>query len=541
MSQAPAHPVRRAATGEAGLRPRLAVEGIVKKFSGTRVLDDVSFEILPGEVHALLGHNGSGKSTLIKILANYYTPDGGAVTVDGQSLSFSGPGDSARLGLRFVHQDLGLVDTCSVLDSMFLGRSFPTRFGVISWSKARESARRSLSRVGLQHLDLDSSIEELTPSQKTGVAIARALNSDASAADDSAAVLVLDEPTATLPAAEVENLLRIVDQVAAAGTAVLYVTHRLDEVFQIADRLTVLRDGVNVATRPVAEMTKDDLIVTMVGYSIEKAERTDAARERLPELLRVEGVRAGAVRDATFTLHEGEILGLAGLTGSGREEALGLIFGAHQRERGKVVLSGTELRANDPAASIGRGIAYLPAERKTHGSILTLTASDNCSVTDVRRFFKRGLLRRSLEEKEVSTWFERLQVKPAGAQSLAFGALSGGNQQKVLFAKWLRCRPSVLLFDEPTQGVDVGAQRELHELIREVAGEGTGAVVSSSDLAELETICDRVLVFRNGEVVAELTGDQIQEHEIAQWCLGRDLHVPEHVSHISEELTKDAS
>lgn len=530
-------PVDSAAVREAGRQPRLTVGAITKTFSGTRVLDEVSFEILPGEVHALLGHNGSGKSTLIKILANYYTPDSGAVQVDGRELGFSGPGDSAGLGLRFVHQDLGLVDNCSVLDSMFFGSAFPTRFGMISWTKARQSARASLARVGLSDLDVKLPIGELTPSQKTGVAIARALNSDTTSAE--AAVLVLDEPTATLPAAEVENLLRIVEQVASDGTAVLYVTHRLDEVFQVADRLTVLRDGVNVATRPVAEMSKDDLIVTMVGYSIEKPSRVDAEKERRPELLRVEGIRAGAVRDASFALHEGEILGLAGLTGSGREEILSLLFGASRRESGRVSLRGEVLKADDPAGSIERGIAYLPAERKTRGSILTLSAADNCTLTDLRPFFRRGFIRRKAEAEEVSRWFERLQVKPAGAQHLAFGALSGGNQQKVLFGKWLRRKPTVLLFDEPTQGVDVGAQRELHDLIREVSSGGVGAIVSSSDLAELEALCDRVLVFEGGGIATELTGDDVNEQSIAQWCLGRKVEAPPHLNHTSKTVERD--
>ncbi|MDQ1463415.1 MAG: ribose transport system ATP-binding protein [Actinomycetota bacterium] len=498
--------------------PALVARGVSKTFAGTTVLRSVDLTIAAGEIHAVLGENGSGKSTLIKILSGYHDPDPGAeVSVNGELLAFRSPESSYAHGCRFVHQDLGLVDSASVADNLAFVSGFPCRFGTVRQSELHRTARRDLARVGLD-LDPGRLVSTLSPAERTGVAVCRALRDDPTSP---VALLVLDEPTATLPETEVHRLLDIVRTVAASGVGILYVTHRLDEVFDIATSITVLRDGARVALLPVTEIDRAGLITLLVGSEFDDvhAEASELPVEGRHPLLQVEDVHTDSLHGVSLDIRPGDVLGIAGITGSGRESLLSVLFGGQPRHAGQIRVHGTPLPPAAPARSMQAGIAYLPADRKTHGAFLDLTTRENVSISDLRPFWGSPVLSRRRERDEVRGWLERLDVRPAGADRMPLATLSGGNQQKVLFAKWLRRAPTVLLLDEPTQGVDVGAKAELHREILRAAREGAGVAVSSSDTDELAALCHRVIVLSEGRVAAHLTGSRVTASEISRACL----------------------
>ena len=501
---------RQGAPAEPGPLPvdALTVENLSKSFAGNKALDRLTLRIAPGEIHVLVGQNGSGKSTLIKLLSGYHRPDpGGQVLVAGHELHLGAPEQSYRAGCRFVHQDLGLVVTASILDNLSYSAGFPTRGGTIRWSAARAEAGRLLDNVGLD-LDPRRAVSTLTASERTEVAVARALRPDAA---HPPRLLVLDEPTATMPVDEVEHLLATVRTVAASGVAVLLVTHHLDEVFAIANRVTVLRDGRLVATSDIREVDYRGLVTQLVGGEVE-----DVSRDRDSEVgaeraaLVVDDLASGPLHGVSFSVSPGEVIGIAGLTGSGRETMLGAIFGAQPRQRGRVVLNASEIPAQRPDVAMGAGIGFLPGDRKVHGGIMPLSAKENLTLTDLRPFWTGGRLRKSRELAETRKWFRDLDIRPADGFTAILATFSGGNQQKVLFAKWLRKGLRVFLLDEPTQGVDVGAKADLHRLILQEAERGMAVVISSTDIDELTALCNRILVLRNGRIREQLVGDRVE-------------------------------
>jgi len=500
--------------------PALQVVGLSKSFTRTRALDDVSLTIAPGEVHALLGQNGSGKSTLIKIVSGYHPPDpGGVVNVGGHELPFESPIQSYRLGCRIVQQDLGLVNNLSVLDNMSLSSGFPTRWGTISAKRSLAQAQADLERLGVG-VDPHQPVSSLSASQRTGVAVARALREDAAYPPR---LLILDEPTATLPVDEVDSLLQMVRRMADTGVGVLYVTHHLGEVFRVGHRLSVLRDGRLVGNGPVSEFDQAAIVHLLVGEELE-AEESEARSERdrraaqhhQPPVLEVVGLSGGAVNGVSLSIAPGEIVGIAGLTGSGRDDLLGRVFGSFPRDEGVVRIRGETLPEARPDLAIGRGVAYLAPDRKTSGGVMNMTARENLTMPNLRPFWRGMLLRRTLELQRTAEWFERLGVRPGKAYDEELGIFSGGNQQKILFGKWLSQRPAVFLLDEPTQGVDVGAKADLHRELRTAAGDGAAVVISSSDLEELADLCDRVIVMVDGVISAELAGGELTEAEITR-------------------------
>jgi ribose transport system ATP-binding protein len=505
--------------GQAAMRPALSASHLTKAFGGILALNDVSLTVNTSEVHALLGENGSGKSTLIKILSGYHRPeDGGEVLIDGEPLAFGSATSTYDLGCRFVHQDLGLILTSSILDNLYLNSGFPTRFGTIRGHEARELAAADLEKVGLT-VDPRVLVSHLTPSMRTGVAIARALLDDGRSR---VRLLVLDEPTATLPQNEVDALLEIVRRTAQSGVGVLYVTHRLDEVFQIADNITVLRDGVKVATTPVADIDRRQLITLLVGSEFEEihAESVNLHSEHGTDILSVEGMIAGPLNRVNFSARPGDIIGFAGITGSGRESILGATFGAVPRDAGTVLMDGVPLRALRPNEAMRAGMAYLPPDRKTSGGFMDFSARENLTISNLREFWRHLNINRKAENGETIHWFEELGVRPKKAINLPLFGFSGGNQQKVLFGKWLSRKPKVLLLDEPTQGVDVGAKAELHRRLLKAAADGAAVIVSSSDVDELAAICHRVYVMRDGEIAAQLHGSVLTVGSITRECLG---------------------
>ena len=502
----------------AGLRFALEVRSLTKTFAGIPALSALDLTIEPGEIHALVGENGSGKSTVIKILAGYHRPDpGGEVRVGGERLVWGSAESSSALGCRFVHQDLGLVDGLSILDNLFIGGGFSCRFGTVLDRASRAAARAMLSQVGVD-VDPRQLVGTLSPAQRTAVAVARAMKDTASGA---VKLMVFDEPTATLPDNEVNQLLQTIRAVAARGVGVLYVTHRLDEIFVLAKNVTVLRDGRKVATVPVASVDRKKLVNLLVGSELDDAHAESVAvhTERGGPVLEVEALTAPRIDGVSFTARAGDIIGVAGITGSGRETILGTIFGAQPRTGGRVAVNGVAIRPSQPSHAMRSLMAYLPPDRKISGGVMTLSARENCSLSNLAPFWRVPWLRRRMERSEVASWFARLDVRPPRVEA-DLATFSGGNQQKILFAKWLRLGPSVFLLDEPTQGVDVGAKAQLHHQLLGAAAHGAAVIVSSSDADELVAICHRVLVLRGGRIVADLSKGEITVARISGESLG---------------------
>jgi ribose transport system ATP-binding protein len=495
-------------------RPLIEMHGISKSFAGNQALTSFSLTLDPGEVHVLIGANGSGKSTLIKILSGFHHPDpGGQVTIGGTEFHFGSSAQSYALGCRFVHQDLGLVPTLSVLDNLNLGY-FPTRFGTIRGSQCRATTKEMLSAVSL---DLEPSVKvsEVGAAQRTGVALARAMRADSL---HPARLLVLDEPTATLPPSEVSQLLAMVRSVAAGGVAVLFVTHHMDEVHRIGDSVSVLRDGVVVGRSAMRLTDRARLVELVTGGSLAETGRPaePAGNPDSVPALSVEGLASGPLRTASFTAAAGEIVGLAGLTGSGRETVLGAIFGAVPAGAGRVRVRQAIVPPQRPDLAMAAGVGYLPPDRKVSGGVMSMSARENMTLTNLRSLSSRLLLRRSREAAASREMFEKFDVRPRGAFEQVLANFSGGNQQKILFAKWARVQPAVLLLDEPTQGVDISAKGELHRHLLSMAADGMAVVVSSADFDELALICNRVLVFRNGIIADELAGGRVNLSEISK-------------------------
>ena len=514
-------------------RTVLEAKNVGMTFPAGPALRNFEITVRAGRVRALVGENGSGKSTFVKILSGYHTPDPGShITVDGQDLSFGNARAAYEVGCRFVHQDLALINELSIADNLSLSTGFPTRSGTIRTRQLWSTVRDALDRTGLR-LDPNMPVGLLSPANKTGVAIARALRDDG---EHRTRVLVMDEPTATLPDGDVRHLLEVLRSVANTGVAVLYVSHRLEEVFSLCDEVTVLRDGTKVGTRRVAELTRPALITLMVGEQFLDVERTLAGQHQTTlhdvpasasaPSLAVESFSSDELRDVSLFAQPGSITGIAGITGSGRESLLSTIFGGTRRDAGQVSVNGAPVAKATPRGSIRAGIGYLPPDRKALGAMLDQTARENLTIVRLKPFQRLQTILRTPEAAEVRRWFEQLRVRPAAAFGKTFGAFSGGNQQKILFAKWMRTEPAVLLLDEPTQGVDVGAKALLHEQTIKYAAAGGTVVVSSSDTEELLTLCERVLVMRNGRIVAALRGAELTAGEIARHALGASDEAP---------------
>jgi ribose transport system ATP-binding protein len=497
--------------------------GLSKTFPGTKALDEVDLEVRAGEIHALVGQNGSGKSTLIKVLAGVYSPDPGASsTVKGADFRLGDSAAAHSAGLRFVHQDLGLVESLDCVDNLALGFGYATaRGGRINWRKQRKTAREALSRVGGHEVDVRKPVSHLTAFEKTALAIVRAVQDW----EQNVSLLVLDEPTATMPKPEVDKLFRLIRRVAAAGTGVLLVSHHLDEVFAIANRVTVLRDGKWEGTKDVAGLSRAELVQLMTGGIVDEVDRsTDQSEAEV--VLSVQGLGGRVLHGFDLELHKGEIVGIAGLDGSGRDEICELVFGARPR-RGTIEVRGAVLPQGRPDVSIARGLALVPANRHAHGLVMTESVRENLTLVDLKPFWRGWRLSRRRERRITGAWIDKLSIRTSSMEAVV-ESLSGGNQQKVVMGKWLRTEPAVLLLDEPTQGVDVGAQAELHRLTHAAAAEGSAVLLCSSDERELSHVCDRVLVLCDGTVEVELRGDQLASQRIAQQSLRTRAEAPAH-------------
>ncbi|MHB1538994.1 MAG: sugar ABC transporter ATP-binding protein [Solirubrobacteraceae bacterium] len=502
----------RSMEGEGQRRAALQLRGVSKTFPGTRALDDVSLQVAHGEILALLGHNGSGKSTLIKVLAGFHQPDpGGEAWIDGERFELGSADAAKHRGLRFVHQDLGLIRELNAVDNVALAIGYSrTRSGQIDQRSQISRTRTLLARFGVD-LDVAQPLGDASPVERTCVAIARALWDW----EDGPRILVLDEPTASLPSREVSRLFDVVREVRAAGHAVLYVSHRMEEIFEVADRMVVLRAGRIVGAGPVSETTPTELAALIAGHGVsERATAPRFARSDQQLSLRVRGLRGRYLDGVDVELRRGEVLGVAGLLGSGRDELPYALSGAvASTSDGPWQLDGREIERPTVATAPEIGLAFVPAERAREGLIPDFTVGENLTLGALPKLARPGMLSRRAERAQARRWLQEIEV-PVDALDRPVTTLSGGNQQRILLARCLYTNPTILVLSEPTAGVDVGAREALYELLRERAEKGLSIVVASSDMEDLVKACDRVLVLQRGRVAAEMRGTDINAKEI---------------------------
>ncbi|MDO9352380.1 MAG: sugar ABC transporter ATP-binding protein [Solirubrobacteraceae bacterium] len=504
--------------------PTIELTGLTKRFDGVLALDGVDLTVVPGEIHGLLGENGSGKSTLIKVLAGFHGTDGGRLSVAGEEVPLPlSPDTPKRLGLEFVHQDLGMIESLSVVENLRIGEMNRRRMR-ISWADEHRRAREVFDRYGID-LDPRAIVADVRPVQRAQLAIARAMEGMRAARGElehTKGLLVLDEPTVFLPREEVEQLFTLMRDVAASGASVLFVSHDLDEVRHVTDRVTVLRDGRHIDTCNTAEVDHDGLVERIIGRKLEALvpPSQQAARQDQGVLARVTDVRADLLDGVSLEVRAGEVLGITGLLGSGFERLPYVISGAARPDRGTLHVGDREfdLTSISPIQATRAGVALVPADRKNDGAVQELSVTDNVTMPVMRQFRKRGKLNRRAMTRATAALMDEYDVRPRNP-SLPLSSLSGGNQQKAVMAKWLQTDPQLLLLHEPTQGVDIGARGQIFEVIRRSADEGRSVVCASSDHEQLAAVCDRVLVFARGRIAAELSGSDLTKERITERCL----------------------
>jgi rhamnose transport system ATP-binding protein len=490
----------------------LRVNGVSKAFGGVQALKGVSFELAEGEVHALVGENGAGKSTLIKIITGAVQPDEGTLELEGRSLKHLDPVSSARLGIAAIYQQPALLPELTVAENIALGVEEGGVWRRVNWQRRRSHAQELLTRVGAS-IHPDAVVRELSMPEQQLVEIARALGADAR-------VLIMDEPTASLSDREVEKLFKVVRELRAAGVGVIHISHRLDELTQVADRVTVLRDGATVATRAMKDVDRTDLIRLMVGRELSAVfpKREIAFGEPVLEL-RSLSCRAAGVHGVDLIVRAGEIVGLAGLVGAGRTELARVLFGLTPADQGQVLLHGSAVSIDSPARAIELGIAYVPEDRRRHGVILDLPVAANTSLAVLQRISTGARLGFARERALAQLMVQRLSIKTPSVYAPA-SQLSGGNQQKVAIARWLATDPCVLVLDEPTQGIDVGAKAEIHRMMGDLAAGGIAILLISSELPEILSMSDRIAVMRGGTIVGMLDRSNATQESVLSLALG---------------------
>jgi ABC-type sugar transport system ATPase subunit len=475
--------------------PAVRFEHISKRFPGARALDDVTFEIAAGSCHALCGENGAGKSTLGKILAGIHSPDSGQLVLFGQPVSFGGPEQALAAGVGMVHQELAFCENMSVAENLCLGR-LPASGGFLDRRAMRRKAEEMLAAIGAQ-MDVRRRVGDLTTGQQQMLQIASAVGTGAR-------IIVFDEPTSSLSQHEAEKLYDLIGQLRARGVTSIYVSHRMEEIFRLCDTVTVLRDGTHVATTPSSGLTQGALVQMMIGRPLNEYFPSHIHAQMGDELLRVDGLSSpGKFKDVTFTLRAGEVLGFAGLVGAGRSEVAQALFGLDPAAAGRVFIRGKPTSIKGPREAMREGVGLVPEDRKRQGLVLSMTALGNTTLPILGRLSRWLFIRRRSERSLVSSYFERLRVRAPTVDVVTAG-LSGGNQQKLVLAKWLAANCQILILDEPTRGVDVGAKAEIHALIDELASRGAGVLLISSELPEVLNLCTRIIVLREGRIAGEM-------------------------------------
>lgn len=492
--------------------PILHFEKLTKRFPGVLALDNVTFSIRQGEVHAIVGENGAGKSTLIKIVTGVHQKTSGEIFFDGKPVHFNSPHEALRSGIAAIYQEFNLIPALTVAENIFMGHHFVKRRFFVDWPRMRREAQEIMRFLGVD-IDVDEKVRNLGVAKKQIVEIAKALS-------HKARVLIMDEPTATLAQKEIEGLFRIIRFLKNEGVTVIYISHRLEEIYEVCDRVTVLRDGRHVATRDVKDVTMDDLIRMMVGREV--VEKFPRVSHKIgEEVLRVEGLtRRGVLENISFSLRRGEILGIAGMVGSGRTELLRAIYGVDPIDEGKIYIHGKEVRLRSPLDAINHGIAFLPEERKVHGLVLLLSVLDNLGLPILPFVSFRGLINDGRLKVIAQNMVHHMNIKtPSLYQRVMY--LSGGNQQKVVLGKWFARNCDIYLFDEPTRGIDVGAKVEIYHLMNRLLERGASIIMVSSELPEVLAMSDRILVMREGKIVGELSREEATKEAVLRLALGR--------------------
>ncbi len=491
----------------------LELRDIVKTFPGVRALDEASFSLRRGEVHALVGENGAGKSTLMNIIAGVHQPDSGVILLDGVPVRLANPHAAAQQGIGVVFQELSLAPNLSIAENIFANRQ-PAILNLIAWSSLHRMTRQSLAMFEL-YMRPRTLVGSLSPAQRQVVEILKAMSL-------TPRVLILDEPTSSLTSAETKLLFKNIRRLKASGVGIIYISHHLSEIFEVADRVTIMRDGRHVDTLDIADATEERLVRKMVGRELSNMYgRRQVAMG--PEYFRVEGAGRGRAFDGiSFSLRKGEILGLAGLVGAGRTELGRALGGIEPLERGRVVLEGRQMRLRSPRAAIAQGVGYLTEDRKEQGLFLDMAIRDNCIAPSLGKFARVGFMRSWRIDEFAEAARERFGIVTPGTGQRV-GNLSGGNQQKVLLSMWMGIGPKVLIVDEPTRGVDVGARSDIYALLRELAAAGVGIIMISSDLQEVMGLSDQVLVMRNGRIAAEFPRESATEERIIAAATGVEL------------------
>ena len=496
-------------------QPLLEMKGVSKSFPGVQALTNVDLSLCQGEVLALLGENGAGKSTLIKILGGVHTPDCGTIQINGEMVHMENPLTAQRAGVGIIYQEFNLVPALSARENIFLGQE-PGLFSWIPKKLERQKAEALFDRIGTQ-VDPDQPCQDLTVAQQQIVEIAKALALNAR-------IVVMDEPSASLTPREVQGLYEIVDELRSQGIGVIYISHRLDEIDRLADRIMILRDGEHVGTRDSGDLNRDQMIEMMVGRSL-KNEVPQREVEIGEERLVVEGLcRGRAVQDVSFTVKRGEIVGLAGLVGAGRTETARLLFGADKIESGMITLDGRDLRPSSPRQMIANGICLLTEDRKNQGLVLGLSVQENFGLPNMSEFASAGFISKKSETAAFSNFVERIKIRVTSGNQVA-ATLSGGNQQKLVLAKWLQRNAEVIIFDEPTRGIDVGAKYEIYLLINDLAAQGKAIIMISSELPEILAMSDRILVMRDGQVAGCLVNEEISQEDVMRLATGSEINI----------------
>jgi ABC-type sugar transport system ATPase subunit len=492
---------------------RLEMHSISKAFPGVQALDNVTFQLQPGEIHALLGENGAGKSTLIKIMSGAYPSDSGQIFLDGKPLAAYGPHQALQLGIVTIYQETNLAFDLSVAENIFMGRIPGTSRWRVNWKQLYSEAQALLAQLDAG-FNAHDKVGSLSPAQRQMVEIAKALSTTAK-------VIVLDEPTASLTGREVTALFEVMTRLKSRGVSLILITHRLSEVFRICDRLTILRDGKWVNTAPVNEMDESRIVAQMVGRNLDDT----PVNRRFQDgsvLLDVRGLCGHRFTDVSFEIHAGEIVGLFGLVGAGRTEVARAIFGAESISAGTLSINGKSLRPRSPQQAIDAGLALVPEDRKFQGLVLEMSVRQNIALPNLKRLSRLGILNPRAEDKLANDFKTMLDIRTPSIATRA-QSLSGGNQQKIVMSKWLAKRPRVLILDEPTRGIDVAAKAEVHKLIHQLTDEGMGVLLISSELPEILAMSDRVLVMHEGRLVGELSREEASEEKIMSFTVGQTV------------------
>lgn len=482
------------------------MQSIHKSFGDVKILKGVELDIENGEVHALMGENGAGKSTMIKVLTGVYTKDSGEIFIDGKQVEINSIKDSEKYRIAYVHQELNVIRQLSICDNIFLGKELKTKNGLLDTKKMNEICKEKLTQLGIGHLSPETLVGDLSIGYQQMVEIAKALLIDAK-------LVILDEPTAALTNKEIENLFEIINRLKSEGVSFLYVSHRMNEIFRMCDRVTILRDGQYIGVERIDSITEEKLVEMMTGKSIDNL----YIKDEIPVgkiVLEVKNIsRKNEFEDISFFVKEGEVLGFAGLMGSGRSEIMHGIFGSTRLESGKVFIEGVEKKINSPIEAKKCGIAFVTEDRKEEGLILDFDIKENFAIPSLKKFLKGVIVQENHISSTIDSYIKSLKIRTSGREQ-KIKNLSGGNQQKVVFAKWLETNPKILILDEPTRGVDVGAKKEIYEVINELKKQGVAIILVSSELAEVIGVADRVAVIHNQRLVKIYEGKNITQEEV---------------------------